>query len=95
MYDIILTQAETNFFCVEVRNEDEGGDRPATLSSAYDSLTQAPADVIIEWCDDPSVHDDASVTAFIEAISRLHDDHGDIMLEEIGDVYNSLHPASE
>ena len=37
------------FFAAEIRNEDEGGVRPATLTSALDSWRQAPEDILFEW----------------------------------------------
>lgn len=40
-----------SFFWAEIRNEDNGGVSPATLSSAFDSLTQAPDYVINGWFD--------------------------------------------
>ena len=36
------------FFAAEIRNEDEGGVRPATLASALDSWRQAPEDILFE-----------------------------------------------
>jgi hypothetical protein len=43
-------QALRNFLRVEIRNEDQGGVRPATLGSALDSWEQAPDDVLRNWC---------------------------------------------
>ncbi len=37
------------FFAAEIRNEDEGGNRPATLDSALGSWVQAPEDVLADW----------------------------------------------
>jgi hypothetical protein len=38
------------FFAVELRNEDQGGIRPATLGSALESWVQAPDDIKRQWC---------------------------------------------
>ena len=38
------------FFAVEIRNEDQGGIRPATLGSALESWQQAPEDIRKSWC---------------------------------------------
>jgi hypothetical protein len=45
-----------NFFQVEIRNEEFGGDRPATLASAQGSALQAPDDILDEWCDGDASH---------------------------------------
>jgi hypothetical protein len=37
------------FFAAEIRNEDEGGIRPATLGNALDSWVQAPDDIREQW----------------------------------------------
>jgi hypothetical protein len=37
------------FFGVEIRNEEQGGVRPATLYSALSSFIQAPVDVMQNW----------------------------------------------
>lgn len=66
-----LTVAQINFFEVEIRNEKHGGISPATLASAMDSLLQAPADVIIEWCDDDTVNSLMQVRDFIASVQKL------------------------
>lgn len=35
-------------FEAEIRNEDHGGDRPATLSSTINSIMQMPGDILVE-----------------------------------------------
>lgn len=45
----MISEALNKFFWVEIRNEDHGGVRPATLESAKDSFDQAPEDVLDEW----------------------------------------------
>ena len=47
---ISVSEALKSFFEVEIRNEDEGGVRPATLDSAKGSWMQAPEDVRASWC---------------------------------------------
>lgn len=37
------------FFQVEIRNEAHGGSSPSTLGTAYESLVQAPLEVINDW----------------------------------------------
>jgi hypothetical protein len=66
-----LTVAQINFFEVEIRNEQNGGQTPAILDSAVDSLNQAPNDVIIEWCNDGTVNDDEGVNEFKQSIVSL------------------------
>ena len=45
-----VKEALKSFFGVEIRNENEGGTRPATLASAMDSWIQAPYEVLEDWC---------------------------------------------
>lgn len=81
-----LTAAQINFFEVEIRNEDEGGVSPATLFSAYDSLVQAPDDVIESWCDDDAVRtaEPQSFRDFVHGVKLLMDQHGaDTTLESL------------
>jgi hypothetical protein len=40
-------------FEAEIRNEDNGGVRPATVSSTIDSLMQMPDDILAEIVGDP------------------------------------------
>jgi len=78
-----LTNAQVNFFEVEIRNEAEGGDSPSTLRSAYDSLQQAPADVIVDWADDDTVTED-NVADFVQSVKNLMDKYGeDCLLDDL------------
>ncbi len=45
-----IPEALVKFFWVEIRNEKMGGVSPATLRSATDSFSQAPLDVLSDWC---------------------------------------------
>jgi hypothetical protein len=79
-----LTNAQINFFEVEIRNEREGGVSPSTLGSACESLEQAPEDVIIDWCDDDTVTDGEQVNEFITSVQGLVSLHGeDCLLIEL------------
>ena len=84
-----LSNAQINFFEVEIRNEQNGGISPATLGSAYDSLNQAPADVIVEWCNDDTVRDPETVADFVMSIK--------IMCQRFGtfNTLESLLPSPE
>ena len=77
-----LTNAQINFFEVEIRNESEGGVSPSTLQSACDSLSQAPDDVIISWCDDDVVRDHETVANFIDSVETLRKQWGENTLLE-------------
>ncbi len=46
-----IPEALVKFFGVEIRNEKNGGVSPATLRSATDSFSQAPLDVLADWCE--------------------------------------------
>lgn len=50
LFPFAVTEALSSFFGVEIRNEQEGGESPATLASARGSWLQAPADVRLKWC---------------------------------------------
>ena len=78
-----ITQAQVNFFTVELNNEANGGASPATLDSALASLSQAPLDVIIEWCDDYTVTTDADVKEFVRSIKNLRAKMGNKRLENL------------
>ncbi|MGH7175677.1 MAG: hypothetical protein ACREGR_04960 [Minisyncoccia bacterium] len=79
-----LTNAQINFFEVEIRNEDEGGDSPSTLRSAYDSLQQAPNDVIADWCNDDTVTNDEQAEDFVCSVKNLMDKYGeDCLLDDL------------
>ncbi len=69
-------EAIVNFFGVEVRNEEQGGDSPANLQSALDSLKQADNATIIEWCDDDTVRDAAGVERFKKTIEKMVETYG-------------------
>lgn len=77
MTDVKLSEAMRNFFEVEVRNESEGGESPATLRSAYDSLQQAPDDIIVEWCNDPTIQNSGHVLFFCDDVYQLMMDLGE------------------
>ena len=47
--DIRVSKPLQEFFAAELRNEDEGGIRPATLDSALGSWVQAPDDIREQW----------------------------------------------
>jgi hypothetical protein len=80
----MMTNATINFFEVEIRNEADGGISPSTLNSAWDSLQQAPEDVIIEWCDDNSVNDATGVKEFRDHIQWMHQKlGGETLLEDL------------
>jgi hypothetical protein len=80
----MLTNATVNFFEVEIRNEENGGISPSTLDSAWDSLAQAPDDVIIEWCDDDTVNDETGVKEFRDHIQFMHQKlGGDTLLDDL------------
>lgn len=71
-----LNQAQKKFFCIELENEQAGGDSPSTLGSAYDSLQQAPDDVIIAWCVDDTIKNRESVAHFSQSILALREKYG-------------------
>ena len=73
-----LTDAQINFFEVEIANEIHGGVSPATLDSAWDSLIQAPNDVIAEWCleDSDSIRGKGGFKEFKYSIQELHQKFG-------------------
>lgn len=73
-----INKAMSNFFGVEIRNEQHGGVSPATLGSANDSLLQAPTDVIDEWAGEKNAH------LFI--FNEL-----DELIEKFGDDYKLSH----
>jgi hypothetical protein len=84
MNEELLTNAQINFFEVEIRNEDQGGVSPATIDSALDSLIQAPPDVIVEWCNEGTVRDESLVPEFVDSIRHLRDHFGgNTTLEEL------------
>ena len=79
-----LTNAQVNFFDVELRNEREGGVSPSDLNSAIESLEQAPEDIVIGWCDDEAVHDDQTVHDFFDSLKSLRKTYGgDTLLKDL------------
>jgi hypothetical protein len=60
------------FFAVELRNEDQGGIRPATLGSALGSWQQAPEDVLKQWC-----HYEVNLDKVEEELKLLIEIHGE------------------
>ena len=46
---VTISEELQHFFGVEIRNENEGGTKPATLDGAQGSWDQAPDDVLVDW----------------------------------------------
>lgn len=69
----VLSNSMRNFFEVEIRNEEKGGVSPATLSSALDSIRQAPPDVLESWMRTPH---EASFKAFDGELASLLRNYG-------------------
>ncbi len=76
------TQAQLNFFAVELECNPK-----ATLDSAYLSLAKAdiggPEKIIIEWCNDPSVYDAATVQTFIASVRELRQYIGNCLIKDL------------
>jgi hypothetical protein len=75
-----LSNNITEFFYVELRNEEDGGIWLSTLASALDSLEQAPDDVVAKWCGEAGsiqygTQGDVRSDAIAE-VKRLIKEHG-------------------
>ena len=78
-----VTPALLKFFVAEIRNEDEGGVRPASLSSAWNSWDQAPEDVRAKWIGSDKL---AMLRDVADEMRLLLDQYGpDLLLQECTD----------
>jgi hypothetical protein len=76
------------FFAAEIRNEDEGGIRPATLDSALGSWVQAPEDVLADWTGVPATEEgDEQLEQLEEELRQLIQRYGpDVCLFSLVDT---------
>ena len=73
-----ISENMLRFFRAEMKNEQHGGDSPATLQSAKDSMRRMPDDLIAEYCSASEV--DEMIVEIITLCDRFG---GDKLLESL------------